>query len=108
VFRRHVEAAVELGKRPGYEYAASLLRELGRCYERAGAVAEFAECVWQEVVEPYLDDLERRARRQARGAATEIGLGLLLGLYLCRDEDDAERVRTMRACPTPSTTSPCR
>jgi tetratricopeptide (TPR) repeat protein len=47
VFRRHVEAAVELGKRPSYEYAASLLAELGRCYERAGAVAEFAEYVRQ-------------------------------------------------------------
>ena len=43
---------------------------------------------------PYLDDLDRRARRQARAAATEIGLGLLLGLYSCRDEDDAERVLT--------------
>ena len=29
---------------------------------------------------PYLDDHDRRARRQARGAATEIGLGLLLDL----------------------------
>ena len=47
MFGRHVEAAVELAKRPSYEYAASLLTELGRCYERSGAVAEFAEYVRQ-------------------------------------------------------------
>ena len=57
---------------------------------------EAADELLAEVVEPYLDDLDRRARKQARGAATEIGLGLLLGLYSCRDEDDAERVRVRR------------
>jgi hypothetical protein len=34
-----------------------------------------------EVVQPYLDDLERRARARSQHAATEIGLSLLLGLY---------------------------
>ena len=38
---------------------------------------EAADELLAEVVELYLDDLDRRARRQARGAATEIGLGLL-------------------------------
>ena len=69
---------------------------------------EAADELLAEVVEPYLDDLDRRARRQARGAATEIGLGLLRGLYSGRDEDEAERVLPMRACRTPSTTSPSR
>ena len=60
---------------------------------------EAADELLSEVVEPYLDDLDRRARRQARAAATEIGLGLLLGLYSCRDEDDAERVLTHAGMP---------
>lgn len=45
VLRRHAEAAVGLAKRDGYERAAGLLAELGRCYERVDAAAEFVEYV---------------------------------------------------------------
>lgn len=45
VFRRQVEAAVDLTKQHGYEQAASLLTELSRCYERIDAGPEFAEYV---------------------------------------------------------------
>jgi hypothetical protein len=58
-----------------------------------------------EVVQPYLDDLERRARIGAVQAAREIGLGVLMGLLRRRDEDDNDRVSPMRACLTPSTIS---
>jgi hypothetical protein len=52
-----------------------------------------------EVVQPYLEDLERRARTGAVQAAREIGLGVLLVLYACRDEDDNDRVLTHAGTP---------
>ncbi len=45
VLRRHVESAVALAKRDGYERAVSLLTELARCHERADTAAELAEYV---------------------------------------------------------------
>jgi hypothetical protein len=45
VLRRHAEAAVELTKQESYERAASLLTEVGRCYERANAAAQFVEYI---------------------------------------------------------------
>jgi hypothetical protein len=47
------------------------------------------------ILQPYLDDLDRRAQIGARTAATEIGLGL----YSCRDEDDDDRVLTHAGMP---------
>ena len=52
-----------------------------------------------EIVQPYLDDLERRARIGAVRAAREIGFGVLMGLYACRDEDDNDRVLTHAGTP---------
>jgi hypothetical protein len=48
---------------------------------------------------PDLDDLTRRAKVGSRHAATEIGLGLLLGLYGCRDVDDNELLLTHAGMP---------
>ena len=45
VFCRHIEAAVDITKRDGYEHAVSLLTEVREYYERAGAFAEFAQYV---------------------------------------------------------------
>jgi hypothetical protein len=60
---------------------------------------EAADEMLDEVVQPYLEDLERRARIGAVQAAQEIGLGVLLGLYACRDEDDNDRVLTHAGTP---------
>ncbi len=60
---------------------------------------EAADELLAEVVQPYLDDLVRRPSAGARDAATEIGLGLLLDLYACRDEEDNDRVLTHAGMP---------
>lgn len=60
---------------------------------------EAADELLAEAVQPFLDDLDRRSRSGARDAATEIGLGLLLGLYSCRGEDDDDRVLTHAGMP---------
>lgn len=60
---------------------------------------EAADELLVEVVQPYLDDIDRRARIEAREAATEIGLGLLLGLYSCREEEDNDLVLTHAGVP---------
>ena len=53
----------------------------------------------QEAVQPYLDDVARRARAGARAAALEAGLGLLSGLYGCRHEDDPGLVLVQAGLP---------
>ncbi|WP_371779715.1 hypothetical protein [Streptosporangium subroseum] len=53
----------------------------------------------QEAVQPYLDDVARRARAGARAAALEVGLGLLSGLYGCRHEDDPDLVLVQAGLP---------
>ena len=58
-----------------------------------------ADEMLDEIVQPYLDDLERRARIGAVQAAREIGFGVLMGLYACRDEDDNDRVLTHAGTP---------
>lgn len=60
---------------------------------------EAADDLLRKVVDPFLDDLRRRARLVAIDAATEIGLGLVSGLYRCRDEDDDDRVLTHAGLP---------
>ena len=62
-----------------------------------------ADEMLDEIVQPSLDDLSRRARIGAVQAAREIGFGVLMGLYACRDEDDNDRV-PMRERLMPSTT----
>jgi hypothetical protein len=42
--------------------------------------------ILDEALEPFLHDLERRAALGMATAATELAVGILLGLYQCRDE----------------------
>jgi hypothetical protein len=46
---------------------------------------EAAAEILDEELEPFLTDLERRAKLGMETAAVELGVGILLGLYQCRD-----------------------
>ncbi len=46
--------------------------------------AEAADEILDEALQPFLDDLQRRARLGMRSAAAELAAGILLGLYNCR------------------------
>jgi hypothetical protein len=46
--------------------------------------AEAADEILDEVLQPFLDDLQRRAGLGMRSAAVELAAGILLGLYNCR------------------------
>ncbi|MGI5486372.1 hypothetical protein [Microtetraspora malaysiensis] len=83
------------------EVAASVARQLRLLHIRdladragpqwGGGYVDPVEAVYEmaaEVVQPYLDDLTRRVKIGTIAAALEIGLGLLSGLYGCRQEDD--------------------
>ena len=52
-----------------------------------------------EVVQPYLDDIARRARLGARRAAVDIGVAVLLGLYECREETNDDMILTHAGLP---------
>jgi hypothetical protein len=58
-----------------------------------------ADEMLDEVVQPYLEDLERRARIGAVQAALVRGLGVLLGLSACGFADDNDRVLTHAGTP---------
>ncbi|HVL98233.1 MAG TPA: hypothetical protein VM324_02960 [Egibacteraceae bacterium] len=58
-------------------------KQPGRGYVEA---AEAASEVLEERLEPFLDDLRRTAAGGFADAATELGLGLLVGLYRLRQE----------------------
>jgi hypothetical protein len=47
--------------------------------------AEAADEILDEALQPFLDDLQRRAGLGVRSAAVELATGVLLGLYNCRD-----------------------
>ena len=47
--------------------------------------AEAADEILDEALQPFLDDLQRRAGLGTRSAAVELAAGILLGLYNCRD-----------------------
>ncbi len=47
--------------------------------------AEAADEILDEALQPFLDDLQRRAGLGKRSAAVELAAGILLGLYNCRD-----------------------
>jgi hypothetical protein len=47
--------------------------------------AEAADEILDEALEPFLDDLQRRASLGMGSAAGELAAGILLGLYNCRD-----------------------
>ena len=46
--------------------------------------AEAADEILDEALQPFLDDLQRRAGLGMRSAAVELAAGILLGLYNCR------------------------
>ena len=46
---------------------------------------EAADEILDEALQPFLDDLQRRADLGMEAAATEIAAGILLGLYNCRE-----------------------
>jgi hypothetical protein len=47
--------------------------------------AEAADEILDETLQPFLDDLQRRAGLGMGSAATEVAAGILLGLYNCRE-----------------------
>ncbi len=47
--------------------------------------AEAADEILDEALDPFLKDLDRRAKLGLRSAAVEVAAGILLGLYQCRD-----------------------
>lgn len=63
----------ELNTRAGYRR--------GRGYVHP---AEAADEILDEALQPFLDDLQRRAGLGMRPAAAELAAGILLGLYNCR------------------------
>jgi hypothetical protein len=80
----------------------ALLRDPSRTAGRAELPAEAelpAAGFLSQAVRQGLEDLERRARIGAVQAAREIGLGVLMGLYACRGEDDKDRVLTHAGMP---------
>jgi len=46
---------------------------------------EAADEILDEALQPFLDDLARRAALGMSSAATELAVGILAGLYACRD-----------------------
>ena len=51
------------------------------------------------VLQPYIDDLSWRKERGARRAAAEIAIAILLGLYECRDDTDADMLLVRMGLP---------
>jgi len=47
--------------------------------------SEAADEILDEALQPFLDDLQRRARLGLESAAGELAVGILRGLYRCRD-----------------------
>jgi len=64
------ELSGRAGYRPGFDYVDP---------------AEAADEILDEALQPFLDDLQRRAGLGIGSAATEVAAGILLGLYNCRD-----------------------
>lgn len=64
------ELNTRAGYRPGFGYVNP---------------AEAADEILDEALQPFLDDLERRADLGMASAATEVAAGILLGLYSCRE-----------------------
>ena len=78
----------DLAARAGRQWGGGYVSEHEAAYE-----------LLDEVVRPYLADLERRAGVGAYAAATRIGVGLLLGLYECRACDDDNLVLAHAGLP---------
>ncbi len=54
----------------------------------------------RRVLQPYLDDLIWRKERGARRAAADIAIAVLLGLYECRDDTDADMLLVRMGLPS--------
>lgn len=67
------DLAARAGRQPGYGYVHE---------------TEAATWLVEEAVEPFVDDLRRRAGLGMRGAASRIALGVLAGLDRCQDAVD--------------------
>jgi hypothetical protein len=67
----------ELSGRAGYRPGAGYVRE-----------GEAADEILDEALEPFLTDLDRRARLGLTAAATTLAVGILAGLYQCREGGD--------------------
>ncbi len=62
-----------------------------RAGRRRGGYVHETDAAWallEETVQPYVDDLQRRARLGLTDAAGQLALGLVAGLYRCRDAED--------------------
>lgn len=66
----------ELNDRAGYRPGAGYIHP-----------GEAADEILDEALQPFLDDLQRRARLGITPAAVELAVGILRGLYRCRDGD---------------------
>ncbi len=64
------ELNTRAGHRPGFGYVDP---------------AEATDEILDEALQPFLDDLRRRASLGMGSAATEVAAGILLGLYNCRE-----------------------
>lgn len=64
------ELNTRAGYRPGFGYVNP---------------SEAADEILDEALQPFLDDVQRRAILGMGPAATEVAAGILLGLYNCRD-----------------------
>lgn len=67
----------ELSGRAGYRPGQGYVHE-----------CEAADEILDEAFEPFLTDLDRRARLGLTTAATRLAVGILAGLYQCRDGGD--------------------
>jgi hypothetical protein len=67
------DLAVRAGRQPGGGY----VHETDAAYDLV-----------EGAVQPFVDDLRRRARLGMREAAAKLALGVLTGLYRCRDPSD--------------------
>jgi len=105
-------AVKQLAKEDSVAVAADVAAELRaldleQLADRAGAQwgggyvepHEAAHDLLAELIQPYLDDLSRRARVGAGAAAGQMACGVLAGLYACRDEDDNDLVLTHAGTP---------
>ena len=70
----------------------------GAAPQRAGVGRCGTGCVLH-VLQPYIDDLSWRKERGARRAAAEIAIAILLGLYECRDDADADMLLVRMGLP---------
>lgn len=65
----------------------------GRAGRQRYGYVEPTEAAWEilgEALDPYLKDVERLLRLRMRNAAQDTALGIVAGLYRCRDVEDPE------------------